>query len=117
MFRGRPLESRTEYEYDDTGRLLRSRTFHEATWTTEDHAEALALQLYEQGLCPCGCGQPRVEAWDEMNDDAYTVPDDLPVCQARLALERWYRDNPEDRRPPGQIVHVVYTPEDPHPTD
>ena len=51
MFDGRQPVVTTEYEYED-GLLVRSFTVSEPVWTEQDRAEALALQLYRDGLCP-----------------------------------------------------------------
>lgn len=104
MFRGRPLEERTEYEYDDAGRVIRSRTYREAEWTTEDQAEVLALALHEQSLCPCGCGYTREVAWHDDNDGYFDMADDDRVCYARQAIDRWREDQGENpERPHGWL--------------
>lgn len=58
MLRGRVIS--TEYEYDDSGRMVRS--FASPAWTSDDRDVMLALVEYEASLCP-GCGQPKDHAW------------------------------------------------------
>ena len=45
----------------------------------------MALDLYEGGLCPCGCGYPSEVAHDPENEDRFRM--DLPIrCHARAAM-------------------------------
>jgi hypothetical protein len=37
-------------------------TTREPEWTDQDRAEALALAMYRESLCPNGCGQPLDES-------------------------------------------------------
>lgn len=41
-------------------------------WTQKDSALAIALTMYEDGLCP-KCGHPRDRAWNEDMDGWYTA--------------------------------------------
>jgi hypothetical protein len=45
----------------------------------------LALNQYEDNLCPCGCGYPSVVSQAPENEDRFRM--DLPIrCHARAAL-------------------------------
>lgn len=57
---GRQRTSRTRYIYDDDGRLVESVTTHDAEWTDDDIAHALAWADWRAGLCD-GCGHPLAE--------------------------------------------------------
>lgn len=75
----------TEYEYDDAGRLVRSVTTRDPLWTEQDRAEALALTLYRERSCPCGCGNPAsLTLIPEDKGPAWEVTH--TTCTARLAL-------------------------------
>lgn len=64
----------------------------------------LALQLYEQSLCLCGCGYPREVAWDDDNDGWFTVDDQDRICYARRALDMWRDEQgPDPDREPGSL--------------
>lgn len=103
------MESRTEYEYDADGRLVRSRIFHESTVTPEDQAEMLALVMHEQSLCPCGCGYPRSIAWHDDNDGYFETGEPI-ICYARRVLDEWDADTPREQRPPGLVApRLEYT--------
>jgi hypothetical protein len=49
---GREPASETTYVYDRRGRLLRSITRRESSFTEQDRAELIALALYREQLCP-----------------------------------------------------------------
>lgn len=87
-FRGAPRAEHTHHHYDKDGRLVRSSTYHEAEWTDVDRALALALTAVENGLCPCGCGQPAEVAWDDENDGRFEISTDV-ICYAGKALTEW----------------------------
>lgn len=73
----------TEYEYDD-GRLVRSVTTSEPRWTEMDRAEALALAMHRDGLCPL-CGKPlAVCTSDEEIGPSFGVLQS--TCRASLAI-------------------------------
>lgn len=82
---GREPESTTRHFYDRRGRLVRSVTMREPEWTEQDRAEVLALALYRDRLCPCGCGQPYVETTSP-EDGGPQYEAGRVVCRARLAL-------------------------------
>lgn len=71
-------------------------TTHEPRWTDQDRAEALALSLYRQRSCPCGCGNPAAQT---------LVPEGLgpdwvveeTTCTARFALLEQQRAAAEAR--------------------
>lgn len=45
----------------------------------------MALDRYEDGLCPCGCGYPAEVSQDPENEDRFRAG--LPIrCHARTAL-------------------------------
>lgn len=54
-------------------------------WTLRDRILALALQMYEDGLCP-GCGLPANRAHDPLME-GYYVPN-VVTCQACATRER-----------------------------
>lgn len=77
-------------------------------WTDEDRALAVAWRLYQDGLCPCGCGYPRSQAWDEDMDGWYETHE--VICYARAAREAWERDRGETGPgEPGTLVLVEDT--------
>ncbi len=57
---GRESATETRYVYDRRGRLVRSVTRREPSFTEQDRAELLALALYREQLCPMH-GGPRSE--------------------------------------------------------
>ena len=60
----------TLYVRDDAGRIIGSETTREPDWNDHDRAYALALDLYENGLCD-GCGHPLDETTKPENTEAY----------------------------------------------
>lgn len=75
----------TEYEYDDAGRLIRSVTTTEPTWTEQDRAEILALDAYRATLCPCGCGHALADTTaNEETGPQFSV--NYVSCHARMEL-------------------------------
>lgn len=100
---GRQRRSVTEYEYDDTGRLVRSVTVHDAEWTEEDRAWAQALRAHESRLCG-GCGEHLEESTDP--DVSWEAP--LPVvCFACRALEKRRAEYQKPDVEPGHLFRVV----------
>lgn len=63
------------------------RPYHPQTWTDDDRTVALAYELYDASMCPCGCGFPRDRSWSGDLDGAYEIREH--VCHARAARERW----------------------------
>lgn len=93
---GRRRRAVTTYQYDQTGRLVRSVTVWDPEWTPQDVAWAQAYAEEQAARCP-GCGQPLDESTDPANEGAYEAP--FPVrCFACSTLEhrqKDYRDKPE----------------------
>lgn len=75
----------TEYEYDDAGRLVRSRSQPESEWDQQQQAWALALIQFRAERCPCGCGQRWVDTTSH-EDGGPEFKASKVVCRARLAL-------------------------------
>lgn len=73
----------TEYVYDDPEHRDRvTRTIQSPSYTAEDRALLVGLDLYERDLCRCGW--PRSIAWhSEM--DGFFEPGDRYVCHACTA--------------------------------
>ncbi len=69
-FDGWTPERETVYEYDDDGRLVRSREWVAAEWDETQRAWMLALADYEQSRCT-GCGGDVNETFDPANDGAW----------------------------------------------
>lgn len=95
---------------------------HSNEWLEEDYILASAYSMWEDGLCPCGCGYPRNVAWDEGMDGWFEAREE--VCYAKAARERWENEHSERnkdgslRYPPklGSMLYVadarVESPED-----
>lgn len=60
-------------------------TTRESVWTEQDRAEVLALQLYRNALCPCGCG---LKSEDTLSDetDGPSFRAHRIACRARMVL-------------------------------
>lgn len=70
-------------------------------WDDASRERALALQLYENGLCKCGCGRPASEAYDPKQ--IYKVDSFTCVAGRALAIAR-KRDEDQakrDKKPEG----------------
>lgn len=72
-------------------------------WSDDDRALARALDLFEQSLCPGGCGHhldetAGIDGWHE----ARTI-----VCDACAARDRFVTDREKDSRVPGEMIYVV----------
>jgi hypothetical protein len=64
---------------------VRSVTTREPEWTEQDRAEQLALSLYRERPCPCGCGQPAaLTLIPEADGPGWEITE--TTCTARLAL-------------------------------
>lgn len=75
---------------------MRATTTSEPRWTEQDRAEALALTLFRDRLCPCGCGQPAgLTLVPEDEGPGWTVQQ--TTCTARLALLESQRAAVENR--------------------
>jgi len=71
-------------------------TNREASWTEQDRAELLALDVYRAGLCPCGCGHQVVDTLSDESGGPRFVADRV-ICRARMALieaQRAAEENP-----------------------
>ena len=66
VFFGRRRRSVTTHHYDDTGRLIRSETIHDAEWTPWDRQVVFARRAELDLVCP-DCGQPRDESMADEN--------------------------------------------------
>ena len=76
-------------------------------WTRRDRVLAAALQIHEDGLCPCGCGWHRDLAWNPDMDGHFEVNDQV-ICYARAAMERWREDHKGGEGvEPGTLPRVV----------
>lgn len=69
-------------------------TVREPEWTDQDRAEILALRVYEDSLCPNGCGQPLEEstAHYEHGPDYDVTRTTCRACAARLEAVRAAED-------------------------
>ena len=81
------------YEYDDAGRLVRSKA--ESEWDEGEQTVMLALQAYRSALCPL-CGGPIAVCTAPENELKYKGG--LPIrCHATTARDiamEPYRDQP-----------------------
>jgi hypothetical protein len=97
-----------EWGRPPTGLLRRS-----SEWIDQDYILAEAWSAYQQSLCPCGCGFPRDQAWDDTMDGWFEAHE--TACYAKAAKERWEKDHSERNKsgdlisPPreGSLVYVV----------
>ncbi len=103
---GREPAQVTEHEYDEQGRLIRSITTSEPTWTEEDLAEVMALQEWRDSLCPC-CGLPSAKV-NGHEKDAPPIRISRVTCWARkteletrAAWEKGRTSNGQNPLPPG----------------
>ena len=89
-----PTETHT-YRYSRDGtRVTSVKVTREVEWDDEQRAWALALQVYESQLGPCGHYLPRTAAADAEGRYVVPAPDRCHACTAiREQLEQ-YRDNP-----------------------
>lgn len=107
-FLGRPV--RTSYVLDEHGRVIASVT--DPDWTDDDRDLALALLVYEAGLCG-GCGHLLAETTAPEAEDSYQG--DLLRCHRCTAAEQvaeQYRGNPQ----PGSLRYSA-RPRQPHQHD
>lgn len=102
---GREPTSTTSYEYDDTGRVVRSVTVREPEWTALDTAELLALQLYRQGLCPLHGGPLADCTSSEDTGPQFAVR--AVRCRAEDELIAAQQATNRDR--PGAVLWSVHT--------
>lgn len=103
MLLGRQRVSVTEYVYDDTGRLIRSVTTHDAEWSEQDLGNAKALRRNEMDRCPGGCGLPLSETTLPENEGAYEAPQPTR-CHACTPLE--IRKSEYTESPPGLLFSI-----------
>lgn len=82
------------HEYDDAGRLVRSRP--EPEWDEQEQTVMLALQRFNAETCPA-CGGPLALCTDPKNEGKYKTG--LPVrCHATTSKMRAaepYQDQPD----------------------
>lgn len=71
--------------YDRRGRLTQSVTTAEPRWTEQDRAEVLALAIWRERPCPCGCGNPAALTLIPETEGPEWVVEET-TCTARLAL-------------------------------
>lgn len=70
-----------------------------------DFLLTMALEVHDQDLlCPCGCGEYRVDSHDP-DADGWYEPDDSTICYARSAMSSFQKENPE--LDPGTLLRVV----------
>lgn len=103
LFLGVPVvDEITVYEYDDTGRLMRSTTRREA-WTEYDREAALALADLEADECS-GCGGDLAETTKRENEYAYVLDREglrrCHRCTGREIAGKPY----EDSHQPGALL-------------
>lgn len=91
----------TTYEYDTSGRLVRSITETEPEWDDDERGWAYALADVEAEMCPGGCGQPVAESTAVGADDDY----DVKFIQCHACATRARRQ--EDRDNQGELLVVV----------
>lgn len=59
------MPSEVHEHFDADGTLTGTTVVtRESAWDEESRERALALQVYEAGICGCGCNQPVGEAYD-----------------------------------------------------
>lgn len=91
------------YEYDEeSGRLVRSVTTHDAEWTDEDLAWAQAKRRNDADACP-KCGLPLAETTDPDNEGEYEAP--LP-SRCHACTPREHRMDEYRESPPGLLFSV-----------
>lgn len=85
----------TTYVRDGAGRLTSARTVREPAWSPADLEAALALAVYEAGLCP-GCQHPLAETAAPENEMRYREADTVRChrCTAIEQVAKRYEDSP-----------------------
>jgi hypothetical protein len=75
---------------------VRSTTTREPEWTEQDRGELLALALWRERPCPCGCGNPAaLTLLPEDKGPDWVVEES--TCTARFALLEQQNAVPESR--------------------
>lgn len=74
----------TIHEYDDAGRLIRSRTWRESPWDAHQAALMMAYTEYEQLRCS-GCGLDVRDTMAPENEHAYSAKEPW-VCAGCMAI-------------------------------
>jgi hypothetical protein len=60
-------------------------TVKESAWTEQDRAEMIALKIYQDSFCPCGCGQKSEDSLsDEVSGPGFRAK--RIACRARMAI-------------------------------
>jgi hypothetical protein len=65
-------------------------------WTEQDRAEVLALQLYRDSFCPCGCGLKAEDTLAPEESGPGFVVNQI-TCQARIVILEEQRAAAEKR--------------------
>lgn len=80
---------RVTYLYEDPAHPERpSGHLESPEWTPDDRALFLALQMYEDTLCPGGCGQPKELAWHSAMEGWFEATEWVcHACSARQGHE------------------------------
>lgn len=84
--------------------MLRGQRRPGKKWTERDRVLLLALQAYEDDLCP-GCGQPRTYSFDDDAEGRY--PAHSATCHACASLDRSSKAHGDKGPPPGHRQYVV----------
>lgn len=90
--------SETVYEYDDSGKLLRSVTTVEPEWDEDERAWAIALLELDADTCP-GCGGMLTDTTAPDAEGKYvaSAPTRCHKCTAISVAQSSYHDNPNVR--------------------
>lgn len=96
----------TVYEYDDAGRLVRSVTTVEPEWDGPERRAAMALLVFESGLCP-GCRQPLAETTRPEREFAYKAGQAIR-CHRCTAMEQAHAKY-ENAPAPGALLIPIVT--------
>ena len=84
--------------------MLRGHRRPDKKWTGAARLLLIALQVYEDDLCP-GCGTPRTYGMDD--DAAGLLNTNHGYCHGCRALEKEQRDRGDKPPPPGQKTWVT----------
>ncbi len=89
--------AREIHEHVDAKGKVTGKTvvYRESMWDDDSRDRALALTMYEDGVCSCGCGTPVDKAYDP----AQKFKTNLAICYAGRAIaqrERAEREKHKD---------------------
>lgn len=105
-YRGRETVQHTYYTRDEQGQVTHARTVQEPAWLESDRWLALALDVYEQSLCP-GCQQRRDRAWHPDMEGWYEPRTrQCHACSARDGQDVNFAQI-EDTGPPDNELHPL----------